>query len=31
MALFWDKRLAGVTVVSDIVLDRACGLDFKPV
>ena len=29
VALFWDKRLTGVSVVSDVILDRACAIRLQ--
>ena len=29
IALFWDKRINGISVVSDIVLDRACAIRLQ--
>ena len=29
VAIYWDKRLKGVSVVSDVVLDRACAVRLQ--
>ena len=31
VALFWDKRLKGVSVVSNIILDRACAIRLQTI